>query len=236
MTLQWTAVACFLYGQIVLNLVLCFPLISAQRWRSFFNWRIWNWFTPYWNKAFFTMIMVLIVLFIDAMREVQKYSSPVSEWEAQVNPNLSDHLHMKLFRAQRNLYISGFSLFLWLIMRRIVTLVNQVALATVDNAGLQAQMAGTNQAAVRYQEDNLQLKQALQDEEKLTSAKSQQLKEDAETLARDLKAAGDDVRRSRAEVEAMKRQAKGLTQEYDRLLTEHTQLQNLQNTADKKDQ
>lgn len=33
------------------------------------------------------------------------------------------------------------------------------------------------------------------------------------------------VRRSHAELEAMKRQAKGLAQEYDRLLREHHQLQ-----------
>lgn len=33
------------------------------------------------------------------------------------------------------------------------------------------------------------------------------------------------VRKSNAEMEAMKRQAKGLAQEYDRLLTEHQQLQ-----------
>ncbi|CAL8261282.1 unnamed protein product [Merluccius merluccius] len=102
--------------------------------------------------------MILIVLFLDAVREVHKYSAPEAQ-EAQVNPNLFDHLHMKLFRAQRNLYISGFSLFLWLIMRRIVTLVNQIAVAMADNTGLQAQMVTTNQAAVRYQADNLQLKQ-----------------------------------------------------------------------------
>lgn len=33
------------------------------------------------------------------------------------------------------------------------------------------------------------------------------------------------VHKSKAEVEAMKKQAKGLAQEYDRLLTEHHQLQ-----------
>lgn len=33
------------------------------------------------------------------------------------------------------------------------------------------------------------------------------------------------VRKSSAEVEAMRRQSKGLAQEYDRLLTEHHQLQ-----------
>ncbi|KAG7263262.1 hypothetical protein CRUP_022165 [Coryphaenoides rupestris] len=32
MTLQWAAVAAFLYGQIAVNLMLCFPFISAQRY------------------------------------------------------------------------------------------------------------------------------------------------------------------------------------------------------------
>lgn len=50
----------------------------------------------------------------DAVREVQKYSGPEPMQDAKVNPNVYDHVHMKLFRAQRNLYISGFSLFLWL--------------------------------------------------------------------------------------------------------------------------
>lgn len=114
------------------------------RWHLVFNWRIWNWLSPYRNKCFFTMIMVLIVLFLgkqcaesdrrwiipsrltscfqqscfrprsDAVREVQKYSGPEPMLDAKVNPNVYDHVHMKLFRAQRNLYISGFSLFLWL--------------------------------------------------------------------------------------------------------------------------
>lgn len=31
MTLQWTAVALFLYGEIALNLLLCVPIVSAKR-------------------------------------------------------------------------------------------------------------------------------------------------------------------------------------------------------------
>ncbi|XP_029290073.1 B-cell receptor-associated protein 29-like [Cottoperca gobio] len=235
MTLQWTAVAFFLYAEIAVNLILCIPFISARRWRSVFNWRIWNWLSPYWNKCFFTMIMVLIVLFLDAVREVQKYSGPEPMHDAMVNPNLFDNVHMKLFRAQRNLYISGFSLFLWLIMRRIVTLLNQVAVTVENSAGLQAQMDSAVKATKQHQDDNLTLKQALLVEEKAMSAKNQQLKLEAETLADQVKAAEGAVHKSHAEVEAMRRQAKGLAQEYDRLLSEHHQLQNLQN-VDKKDQ
>ncbi|XP_029138064.2 B-cell receptor-associated protein 29 [Labrus bergylta] len=236
MTLQWTAVAFFLYAEIAVNLILCIPFISAKRWRSVFGLKIWNWLSPYWNKCFFTMIMVLIVLFFDAVREVQKYSGPENMQDAKVNPNVYDHVHMKLFRAQRNLYISGFSLFLWLIMRRVVTLLNQVAVTLEGSAGLQAQMDSAIKATRQHQEDNLMLKQALLDEERSMSVKNQRLKLEAEKLAEQVKVAEETVRKSNAEVEAMKRQAKGLAQEYDRLLREHHQLQNPQSAADKKDQ
>ncbi|CAJ1056380.1 B-cell receptor-associated protein 29-like [Xyrichtys novacula] len=236
MTLQWTAVAFFLYAEIAVNLILCIPFISAKRWRSVFNLGIWNWLSPYWNKCFFTMIMVLIVLFLDAVREVQKYSGPEPMHDAKVNPNLYDHVHMKLFRAQRNLYISGFSIFLWVIMRRIVTLLNKVAVTLEDTADLQVQIENAVKAANQHQEDNLTLKQALLDEERSMSAKNQQLKLEAGRLADQVKVAEEAVRKSQAEVEAMKRQAKGLAQEYDRLLREHHQLQNQQSPTDKKDQ
>ncbi|XP_030636648.1 B-cell receptor-associated protein 29-like [Chanos chanos] len=129
MTLQWTAVALFLYVEVAVILILCLPFISVKRWQNVFHWRIWNTVSPYWNKGFFAMIIILIVLFLDALREVMKYSAPAPMKDAKINPNLFDHIHMKLFRSQRNLYISGFSLFLWLVMRRIVTLINQAATA-----------------------------------------------------------------------------------------------------------
>lgn len=52
----------------------------------------------------------------DAIREMRKYSGELAE---QSQGNHGHHLdaemqaHMRLFRAQRNFYISGFSLFLW---------------------------------------------------------------------------------------------------------------------------
>ncbi|KAM6937891.1 B-cell receptor-associated protein 29 [Xenentodon cancila] len=225
MTLQWTAVAFFLYAEIVINLILCIPFISAQRWRLVFSWRIWSWLSPYWNKCFIAMIAALIVLFIDAIREVQKYSSPEPMQDAKMNPNLYDHVYMKLFRAQRNLYICGFSLFLWLMMRRIVTLLSHTAVTLENSAGLEAQVDSALKTAKRHQEDNQTLKQALLEGEESMLATKQQLKLEAEKLAGQLKAAEEAVRRSHAELEAMKRQAKGLAQEYDRLLREHHQLQ-----------
>uniref|UniRef100_A0A3B3WIP6 Endoplasmic reticulum transmembrane protein n=1 Tax=Poecilia mexicana TaxID=48701 RepID=A0A3B3WIP6_9TELE len=223
MTLQWTAVAFFLYAEIVFNLILCIPFISAHRWHLVFRWRIWSWLSPYWNKFFFAMIMALVVLFCDAIRDVQKYSGPEPVHDAQASPNLYDHVHMKLFRAQRNLYICGFSLFLWLVMRRIVTLLNQIAETSVNTAGLQAQMDNAFKTAERHQEDNQILKTVRAKQSSLKT--NNQLKLEIEKLQSQLKVAEEAVRRSDAEVEAMKKQAKGLAYEYDRLLREHHLLQ-----------
>lgn len=44
-------------------------------------------------------------------------------------------------------------------MRRVVTLLNQVAATLENSAGLQGQMDGAVKAAKQHQEDNLRLKQ-----------------------------------------------------------------------------
>lgn len=49
--------------------------------------------------------------------------------------------HMRLFRAQRNLYISGFALLLWLVIQRIMTLL-----------GRAAQLEAASEAAMRQAE------------------------------------------------------------------------------------
>lgn len=143
---------------------------------------------------------------LDAVREVRKYSGKEVGTDAKLQPNMFDHLHMKLFRAQRNLYISGFAVFLWLwvfsllywqcddkkrsiihenqlvagidwfltrgispapffyccfcrVMKRVVTLINQLATLSSTTAALQAQADSANQTAKKYMEDNEMLKQ-----------------------------------------------------------------------------
>lgn len=116
---------------------------------------------------------------------MRKYSSKDLVVGAKLQPNMFDHMHMKLFRAQRNLYISGFSVFLWLwvclldlnfnqvrtgispkdfcffcrVMKRLITLINQLASASATTAALQEQAANANQTAEKYMKDNELLKQ-----------------------------------------------------------------------------
>lgn len=49
----------------------------------------------------------------DAFREVRKYSV-TEKVDLTNNPTAVEHIHMKLFRAQRNEYIAGFALLLCL--------------------------------------------------------------------------------------------------------------------------
>ncbi|KAI3354335.1 hypothetical protein L3Q82_018860 [Scortum barcoo] len=211
MTLQWTAVATFLYVEIGILVILCLPFISARRWQSIFQLRIWSWMARFWNKVFLTMIIILIVLFLDAVREVRKYSAKDIATDAKLQPNMFDHLHMKLFRAQRNLYISGFAVFLWLVMKRVVTLINQLASLSATTAALQAQADGANQAAKKYMEDNDLLKQALIEGkgDKATAEGFKLLKKEVERLKEELKTSGDALENSQSEADVMKKQMGG---------------------------
>lgn len=67
----------------------------------------------------FSVVLLSYVCFVfyfslDAIREVRKYSDRSAVTETKLQPYVTDHLNMKMFRAQRNLYISGFAVFLWL--------------------------------------------------------------------------------------------------------------------------
>ncbi|KAF7665109.1 hypothetical protein LDENG_00155000 [Lucifuga dentata] len=237
MTLQWTAVALFLYIEIGVLFILCLPFISARRWQSVFKLRIWSSLASFWNKVFLTMIIILIVLFLDAVREVRKYSNPEIGKDAKLQPNIFDHMHMKLFRAQRNLYISGFAVFLWLVMKRVITLINQLATSSSTSAALQAQADHANQAAKKYEEDNKLLKQTLMEGSgsKATAEGMELLRKEVEKLRAELKTSGDALKSSLSEADMMKKQKDSLAREYDRLLKEHQELQNLQDNGNKKD-
>ncbi|KAM7399410.1 hypothetical protein PAMP_018683 [Pampus punctatissimus] len=180
----------------------------------------------------------LLLFSLDAVREVRKYSVKELGTDAKIQPNMFDHLHMKLFRAQRNLYISGFAVFLWLVMKRVITLINQLASVSGTTAALQVQADNANQAARKYMEDNELLKQALMEGEadKATAQGMELLRKEVEKLKDELKTSGGALKKSQSEADVMKKQMEGLAREYDRLLKEHQVLQNLHDGGNKKDE
>ena len=43
---------------------MCYVYHLLYRWHKIFKWNIWSMMSPYWNKFFFAMILILIVLFL----------------------------------------------------------------------------------------------------------------------------------------------------------------------------
>ncbi|XP_012576174.1 PREDICTED: B-cell receptor-associated protein 29 [Condylura cristata] len=239
MTLQWSAVATFLYAEIGLILIFCLPFIPPQRWQKIFSFNIWGKIASFWNKAFLTIIVLLIVLFLDAVREVRKYSStPTIDKSSTNRPGAYEHTQMKLFRSQRNLYISGFSLFFWLVLRRLVTLITQLAKELSNKGVLNTQAENTNEAAKKFMEENERLKLLLKGkskEENILEIENKKLVEDKEKLKTELKKTSDALSKAQGDVMTIKMQSERLSKEYDRLLKEYSKLQDHSGKSSKKD-
>ncbi|XP_045144827.1 B-cell receptor-associated protein 29 [Echinops telfairi] len=230
MTLQWVAVASFLYAEIGLILILCLPFIPPQRWQKIFSFHVWGKIATFLNKAFLTIIVLLIVLFLDAVREIRKYSFAHSMQKSSAGrPSAYDHTQMKLFRSQRNLYISGFSLFFWLVLRRLVSLITQLAKELSTKGVLKIQTENTTKAAKKFMEENEKLKQVMKNygkgEQPILEAENEKLVEDREKLKTELKKTTDALSKAQNDVMAMKMQSERLSKEYDRLLKERSELQ-----------
>jgi len=177
------------------------------------------------------MVVVLVILFADAIREVQKYSKPeFSKVNLMDNLNTKDHVMMNMFRAQRNLYIAGFTLFLLLVLRRIIGLISSAATFEAVSEAAMKQAESASRTAQSLMDDD---KGGAGDDDKKTKALEAQVAD----LKVKLSEARKDQDRAEADVKAMKSQSESLKTEYDRLSEEHAQLQQKCDDSDsKKDQ
>jgi len=128
MTLQWTLIAVFLYVEIAFLLLLMLPWIRPPVWQKLFKSRLVKALETYSSIYFYSFGGILVLLFFDAIREVKKYgTTDLSLEDKFATPNADTMIHMRLFRAQRNLYIAGFALFLYLVCRRMVQMISREA-------------------------------------------------------------------------------------------------------------
>ncbi|KAM9576824.1 B-cell receptor-associated protein 31 [Trichechus inunguis] len=225
MSLQWIAVATFLYAEVFAVLLLCIPFISPKRWQKIFKSRLVELVVTYGNTFFVVLIVILVLLVIDAVREIWKYDDVTEKVNLQNNPGAMEHFHMKLFRAQRNLYIAGFSLLLSFLLRRLVTLISQQATLLASNEAFKKQAESASEAAKKYMEENDQMKKEAGADGGKLQEENKSLKADLKKLKEELANSKQKLEKAENEVLAMRKQSEGLTKEYDRLLEEHAKLQ-----------
>ncbi|XP_069141716.1 B-cell receptor-associated protein 31-like [Argopecten irradians] len=222
MALQWTFIATFLYFEIGVVILLLLPFVSPSRWQKIFRSNIVSTASAYSYIYFNVFIAILLLLFIDSIREVNKYSVPVAEVDLKHNLDSENLALMKLFRAQRNFYITGFALFLWFIIRRLVTLTAEQSRLSAECEASQKQAKSANEVAKRLMEDqdNKRNKAAEDD-----TAEEKSLAQELDKTKEELIKFKQDYKKVKLDLDALRSQAEGTNKEYDRLLKEYSDLQ-----------
>jgi len=133
-SIQWTAVAFIMYVEIACILILLIPWIPARWWKNFFQTRPILVIRRYAHIYSTIIIAVLVLFFFDSIREVRKYCH-IDVSKGTMGGAEADSLaQMRSFHAQRNLFISGFSLLFYLMLKRLVSFVsNSANLEIVSN-------------------------------------------------------------------------------------------------------
>jgi len=152
-----------------------------------------------------------VIFLLEAIREMRKYSSV----EEETTLNLGMQHSMRLFRAQRNFYISGFAIFLSLVIRRLIILISQQA-ALIANSEASMRQAQSATAAARN----------LLGEKDTKKTDGEKVDDEKVALHEQVKILKDELKREIKDKEALKSQAEALNREYDRLTEEFSKLQN----------
>lgn len=175
------------------------------------------------------LLAILVLFLLDAIREMRKYSQVESGEHTHLDAEMQGN--MRLFRAQRNFYISGFALFLSLVIRRLVILISDqaVLLAQSEAAMRQAQSASSAAKSLLAQRGAGEVAQNNSNEahdQEVTNLKDK-VQELEMKLAHEIK-----------DKQALKNQSENLHKEYDRLTEEYSKLQKKVTTSDegKKDE
>lgn len=226
MSLHWTLIAGFLYIEIAIVLLLVLPIFSPQRWNRILNS---NFMKALKNQAryyFMLVFVVLLIFLLDAVREMRKYSNADTHEHQHSHLDAEMQANMRLFRAQRNFYISGFTLFLSLVIRRLLILVSQQAQLIAQSEAAMKQAKGATAAARSFLNQKSSESEGAKDE--ITDEKVKSLEEKVANLEKELATAISDR-------DAVKSQAASVTKEYDRLLEEHRKVQkSISASGDKK--
>jgi len=212
MSLTWSLIAGFLYTEVTIVLLLVLPLFSASKWNRFFKSKFLAAFARQATIYFYLVLGVLVIFLLEAIREMRKYSNT----EEETTLNLGMQHSMRLFRAQRNFYISGFAIFLSLVIRRLIILISQ-----------QASLIANSEASMRQAQSATATARTLLSEKDTKKTDGvDEVDEEKADLKNEIKKLQEELKREQKDKEALKSQALSVNREFDRLTAEYSKLQN----------
>lgn len=228
MSVQWTLVAAFLYVEIALVILLLLPFISAKGWQRLFKSKFLNSLANQANLYFMVFVVLLVLLFIDSIREMKKYSFDREHDLEHGHLDAELQHSMKLFRAQRNFYIAGFALFLCLVIRRLVTLLTAQATLESQHEAALKQAKSASEAAQKLMKSNAASSKSGDRPENVENEGNKKLEQQEKELRKmreELSEAKEQITRLKIDKDSIKTQADNVSKEYDRLMKEHEKLQ-----------
>ncbi|CAG9816308.1 unnamed protein product [Phaedon cochleariae] len=229
MSLQWTLIAGFLYLEIAVVLLLVLPIASPTRWNRFFKSKFLQGLQKQAGFYFLILLAILVLFLLDAIREMRKYSNAQAAEDGHTHLDREMQESMRLFRAQRNFYICGFALFLSLVIRRLVTLISQLASMQAQSEASMRQAQSATTAAKSLLAHHGEI-----DQNNSNEAHDKEVSE----LKTKISHLEDELKLEKKDKTAVKTQADNLAREYDRLADEHSKLQKkiTVGAGDKKDE
>lgn len=225
MSLQWTLVATFLYVEVGFMIILLLPFISPTRWQKIFRSRVVVALTSYGSLYFNVILVALVLLLLDAIREITKYKTRLNASNEAPNSALHYGPTMELvreFRAQRNFYISGTALFLWFVIKRLLTLITNSAQLIAENQAVKKQAESASRAAASLIDASKEAKKS-EDDSKSTEDSDLHL-ENLKIKEQEIRLLNENLKSARNDLDAMKKQAESVSREYDNLLKEHAKV------------
>lgn len=225
MSLQWISAAAFLYAEIALGVLLSIDFISNSRWQSIFTSRLLALIKQYGNFIFNAFVFFMLILFVESVHKVYKFSNIQFNVDLKNNPQAEVQAHMKLFRAQRNLYITGFGLFMLLVLRRLVTLISKQATLQASHAAAIKQAQGASDQAKKLLDENEKLSKGHRKDANADNEQRENMVENIEILKKELKDKKNQLEKAERDLDTMKKQSENLSKEYNRVADERNSME-----------
>ncbi|KAK9688001.1 Endoplasmic reticulum transmembrane protein 3 [Basidiobolus ranarum] len=146
----------------------------------------------------------VFVLFIDSVNRMVRATEEVNQAN-MADPRTDTQLHVKKFYSQRNMYLTGFTLFLSLIINRTFAILMDLFYAEEELESCGGSAPVQHKDVQHYQASN--------------EKQNQQIAE----LLKEL----DDLKKKDRDFDLLKKQANGQSSEYNRLADQHNDLEKI---------
>lgn len=205
--------------ELVAFLVLIAPFPATWR-KGIFRWFSSNSLITYFHKKRGYLLLFTFILFVDAVVKAVKRSDPESELHTDVAGYLHHHGRdpfAEKFYAQRNVYLTGATLFLLIVLSRFRVILEELFSMEMKQSALLKQAENQQSAYLKQSEEVKELK------EKLEKAESESKKLESES------------KKLRLDNDVLKKQSDNNNESLSRLLEENDSLKKKQGKSSDED-